>query len=526
MGPSGSSFGPAMSLIQSGNRTERMTCSCDADSFVCAECLTRREASGAEPRARLQDEPTPSGARRSFLHPLPGWAAWVALQAAVGLSVLAGSAEDPLGVLVLVAGGAAAILLAGLALFRFHHFVLALLVLRASLDIAKTGPGTDVLAPTSLLSLAFMAAAVLWLLARRLRFGPAPSSPLRLAIVAFLGASLLSAIGSPRPLTSLVDFSKLASWGLMFLVLDQLLESRRDILRLLGAVGLSCTLPLVFGFVGAASGEVGPLMELKGELLRVSSTFDQSNSFARYLMLLLLVGWGVQAFLPRAPRRMVLVGSIPATILLVLTYTRTAWLGFALGLVLIGVLQSRKLLLGLLIGTTIVLLAVPQVSHRIGEVFTAPSASEVGNDSLSWRLSYWREVLPLVRENPITGIGLGGTAFRTETAAAPHNDYLRFLVEAGITGVAAYLGFLVALVATAVQAVRGRPGGLMRGLGVGFAACVLAYLFTSAGANVVPDIAVMWYLVAFAAAVTSAIRLESAASRSGAVEVPAVTAAS
>lgn len=472
---------------------------------------TQGEVGGPQPWLGKHLEPR---AKRRLLPRLGRWVAGTLIvAAAVWLSVVVANAYDPLRVPMLLTGGAVVALLAGLALFRFHHFVLAVLVLRSSLDLAKTGEGTGALDPTSLVSLAFMAAAVLWLLARR-RVVPGLRSPLHVAVVAFLFACLLSAIGSERPLTSLVDLSRLASWGLMFLVLDELLETRRHVLQLLVAVALSCVLPLVLGFVGVTSGQAGPLMELKGSLLRVTSTFDASNSFARYLMVLLLMAWAVQALLPQVPRAFVLVGSLAATVMLVLTYTRTAWLGLALGLVVIGVLQSRKLLVGLLVTAAILLVAVPPVNQRVVETFNASSEYEDGDGSLSWRLSYWGEVLPLVTDNPITGIGLGVTGFRTEAAKAPHNDYLRFLVEAGIVGLAAYVGFLFALLTTAVQAMRGRPRGFTRSVGVGFAACVLATLVTSVGANVSSDITFMWYLITFAAVVTSANRLEGDPGRS------------
>lgn len=458
-----------------------------------------RRASLAPPRSGGERGAGAGGSRD--LH-LPSWAAWVTIPPAVGASVLAAAAAHPLIALGFVAGGVVALLLAKLALFRFFHFVLALLVLRASLGITGRGGGTGALDLTSLASLAFMAPALLWLLARRWRTHAA-NLPLRAATMAFLAAGLLSTIGSERPMTSLVGLVQLASWVLMFLVLDELIETRRDILQLLGAVGLSAVVPLTLGLVGAVRGASGPLVEITGTLPRVTSTFAGSNSFGRYLMLLLLMAWAIQPFLPRTQRRAVLMGTVPATILLALTYTRSAWLGLIVGLAVIGLLQSRRLLVGLVVVSTVLLLAVQPVSDRL---FTTASPYETAEGTISWRLSYWQEILPLAGQQPVTGIGLGVTRFQTEEGKSPHNDYLRFLVETGVVGLTAYLGFLLALLAVAVRAVRRRPPSLMRGVGVGFAGCVVATLAVTAGANVVLNVAYMWYLMAFAAATTAAIR--------------------
>lgn len=435
----------------------------------------------------------------------------------MGLCILIGSGVASLEILGLIVAGLVGLLLAGLALFRFFFFVLAVLVLRPALDLVGGDEGSARLfAPSGLLALAFAGAGAAWLVGRA-RTGLVRSSPVRMGLIVLVVAGGLSAIGSIRPWTSLVGVAQLAFWALMFVVLDELFASRRDILQLLGAIGLSSAVPLIAGLVGAVS-RAGPLVETKGMLVRVTSTFSSSNQFGRYLMLLLLMAWAVQAALPRRHRAGVLLASLPATALLVLTYTRSAWLGLAVGLVVIGVVLNRRALAGLLAVSGVLLLAVPPIRDRI---FTTASPYEHAGGSISWRLSYWQEeVLPLADRNPVTGIGLGITQLQTEQGAAPHNEYLRFLVETGVVGLAAYLAFLLALGVTAVRAVRRCSDGLTRRLGVGFGACVAATLVASAVANLVLDVALMWLLMALAAATASSLRLETEAGDPTAERIP------
>ena len=69
----------------------------------------------------------------------------------------------------------------------------------------------------------------------------------------------------------------------------------------------------------------------------------------------------------------------------------------------------------------------------------------------------------------------------------------------GVMIVLAYLWLLVAMVRTAWAAVvRARPG-LERGAAVGFAACVAAYWAMSLTSNVVSQVVLLWYFLAFAA---------------------------
>jgi O-antigen ligase len=78
-----------------------------------------------------------------------------------------------------------------------------------------------------------------------------------------------------------------------------------------------------------------------------------------------------------------------------------------------------------------------QQATQIGVSYTADTSS----NSLEWRLYNWGTLLPLWRQSPFLGHGLGTTLTgETLTGRIPHNEYLRYLVETGLIGVAV-LGF-------------------------------------------------------------------------------------
>src|SRR5207237_10336561 len=104
-----------------------------------------------------------------------------------------------------------------------------------------------------------------------------------------------------------------------------------------------------------------------GGFSRVLGTFVHPNPFAIYLTLLIIMG---AALLPhvrgwrRAALALILGG---CSVALLLTYTRTGWLAAVLGLVVVGILQSRWILAVLIGGLVVLLVAVPSVSGRFAD---------------------------------------------------------------------------------------------------------------------------------------------------------------
>jgi putative inorganic carbon (hco3(-)) transporter len=226
-------------------------------------------------------------------------------------------------------------------------------------------------------------------------------------------------------------------------------------------------------------------------------------------MLMIIFGVALYPHLGRRLRLALGAALVLSSVFLLLTYTRTAIVGTAIGVVLVGALHSRRLLLGLLVLAVCAFLFVPQLSSRftqLGESAATP-ADVASRNTLTWRINYWTEVLPLANSSPVTGIGLTSTQFATDEAKQPHNDFVRAYVETGLIGFGAYLAVLVALVALGLRAVRvSPPGTLDRGVAVGFLGCAVAFVAVSLAANVLSNVVLLWYLFAFAAAASFVAR--------------------
>ncbi|HEX2235982.1 MAG TPA: O-antigen ligase family protein [Actinomycetota bacterium] len=435
---------------------------------------------------------------------------FVGVAVAVALASLSGiAASDSKTSAVLPLAIAVGLCLGALALTRFGAFVELMLIARASLDLAKlsgTGglgedAGARALDPAGILGVLFLAAAALWLAAQRRRRGRLQGSPLRRALLTLMAAGFLSLLGTSSASQTVLEIVRIAAAVMMFVVLEETMGERDRMRRLLRAVYLSTLFPLAFTALGILSGN--PRSEVKGAFTRVMGPFYQSNTFGRYLMLMLVFGVGVYPYLSARRRRQMAVVLFGCAVCLVLTLTLSALAACVVGLCVVGWLQSKRVLLGLAVGGVLFLMVFPQLGARLGELTSSEAA--VGTDqqnTLEWRLAHWSDVLGLASENPVTGIGLGTTGESADRS--PHNDFVRAYVEMGVVGLAAYVAVLAALLALARRALAAAPpGSLDRGVAVGYTGCAVAFLLVSAVSNVMSSVVILWYFLSFAAAASS-----------------------
>ncbi len=110
--------------------------------------------------------------------------------------------------------------------------------------------------------------------------------------------------------------------------------------------------------------------------------------------------------------------------------------------------------------------ASPLGAHRVAkESSTSLAAAERGetNSPLDTRLYRWKTLLPEWEKSPLIGQGLGTTTTAENTlknplnSLLPHNEYLRYLVETGVIGIAILLTAL-AILLRHLLSMRRRPG--------------------------------------------------------------------
>jgi O-antigen ligase len=408
-----------------------------------------------------------------------------------------------------------------LGLVNFENFVFTTIAIRASLDITKTGagnggasgvnsgtasaPGLD---PTGALAILFILVAFVWMLTR-MREGrkSPPMSIHRVCLILFALAGFLSVIDSASPSISLLEAIRITAVVTMLAVLEVMLVNREMIQKLIASIYISAIVPVGYTLFNVV---IHHSQFTSGGVSRFEGTFSQPNPFAIYLTLLIIMG---VALLPHLAQKkqiamsVLLVGSV---ICLYFTFTRSAWIATLLGVFVVALLAKRRMTLVVMVaGVMVSLVVFPTILQRFADLGTSTSAAGYASNSLSWRFDYWGEVLPLANKDPITGIGLDMSSLETSQQKEPHNDFLRSYVETGIIGTLAYLALLISMGVVARQAMkftRRRPLSYERSVAVGFAACVMAFVVLSIVSNVITQVVVLWYYVAFAAAAYAVTR--------------------
>lgn len=291
--------------------------------------------------------------------------------------------------------------------------------------------------------------------------------------------------------------------------------------------------PLLSGFRDLLSGTYTS----KDGFNSVQGPFNFPNEFGFYLVIVLVLAI-VAAFEVR--RRSLRIGSIvlavATLVMLQHTYTRAAWIGFALAFLVLAVFQYRRLVVVALVAMALAVLAAPSAINSVQARFGDLASQNAVNskNSLKWRRGEWARMTHFGDERPLTGQGFGSyprltlkefgfqdgtfsTISRSPSGAvngvgfAAHNDYVKLYVETGVPGVLLWIAVLIGIVVTAASAARVPE---LRPWAVAVAGLAIAFGFMSASDNIQGYAVPVAILFALTGALAGAHRRTAAPSRS------------
>lgn len=345
-----------------------------------------------------------------------------------------------------------------------EKILLLFLVTRPALDVWRD---TAILAGqngNALMAIIFFTWSLSMLIKHRAKL---PGTPLLGIFILTGGWFLYSATHSLEPLITLIETLKFLNIGLIF-ILSYVFVKHKIInpSELVLAVGLGALIPILTGIVQIIFQTGITTFEIKD---RIFGTFAHPNVFAFFIIFLLFLHHHYSTMAPtlfwekyhvwRGPVFVILI------ILLLLTYTRAAWVGLAIYAAIMAVLSYRRpslRILYVLAGVYLILFPINDwlarnTALRLNEnplIARLTSRSEEA-DSVDWRLGLVRANLNLIVHGPRTLEGFGYGTFptvwehnrpeanQTDDSAESHNDYLRLAVEVGVVGLALY-GLLLA----------------------------------------------------------------------------------
>ena len=145
----------------------------------------------------------------------------------------------------------------------------------------------------------------------------------------------------------------------MFVVLARLLTSLAAVRRCLVACAIGFIAPVLLGLMQVA-GRGGDFRS--GGLSRIVGTFAHPNTFGFFLSMFMLMAIALFRHCTRPVQWALAAGTLICGVLLVFTYARGPWIALVLGLIVIGVLQSRFIFVWLVGAVVLALAAVPSGS--------------------------------------------------------------------------------------------------------------------------------------------------------------------
>ncbi len=288
----------------------------------------------------------------------------------------------------------------------------------------------------------------------------------------------------------LIYASYFSIFGLSFVIVN----SERDVALFLKLVILSSVLPVLYGLFATFSG-----LDWSEES-RIQSTFSHPNMFAFYLVAVI----GIIFFLLATERiritdqlRLLLyLYLIPLLVVLIMTKTRSAWIGCFVLFFGYGVVYDRRVLALLLIAAPVAF-AIPAVNERIMSLMMANDyigGPAVVLNSFAWRQLLWERAFAYIWQQPIFGYGLHSFPFYSAEFFYPtpegtyaHNDYIQVLFETGLVGLIAFLWIFSRCSIWVLQRWRADKGGVTAA-----AALMLAYLTCSFSDNLLEYLPYQW----------------------------------
>ena len=158
-------------------------------------------------------------------------------------------------------------------------------------------------------------------------------------------------------------------------------------------------------------------------------------------------------------------------------YSRGAYLGVLAGLLFLCFIKNKKLIIPLIILLFFWQAMLPKkVVQRINETKTEEGTLD---HSSAARLELWKSSIDLFSKNPITGVGFNVFSFLEYQNNDPHNIYLKILAEQGIVGLIILLLIFWFSLKSGWELYRKSEDRFLKGLGFGFAACVIVTMTTN-----------------------------------------------
>jgi len=336
---------------------------------------------------------------------------------------------------------------------------------------------------------------------------------LSILLVILLVIMLVSTIYAVDKKIALSESARFLTYIFMYFIIKYEFNSKKQI-----NIFLNCyifisfilsSIGIVQHFTGFALAEKFIKTNAFGTGLKIASTFFNPNAYGAYLILIIFPVIMLSIYEKNKNKKILyLFLSMLFITNLLMTFSRNALLGFGLGVLVLGLIYSIKLIFALG-GFSILMFFIPSVSQRVIDI-TSLSQNES-------RIKLWKTAIMMIREHPIIGVGNGNFVTRYNEYVIKykelkyqsyqnypaHNSYLKVQSELGIIGIVSFLGVVAITLFRVKKLYTTTTDKFHKPFYMGVMASMIAFLFMNAFDNLffAPKATTyFWFLLATAEA--------------------------
>lgn len=312
-------------------------------------------------------------------------------------------------------------------------------------------------------------------------------SPMDLPIVMFIVTMFVVLfVNSSDFALALEGFRAIAQYMLFYFVAIQLVKDVKSARVVVCAFVIIAGLMALHGIYQYIIGVEMPAgwvdQNEAGVRTRVYSILTSPNIFASMLTLSTPMAISL-VFTANNKKSRIIFGvfALAMTASLVFTFSRGAWIGFAIAIMIYVFLKDKRFLIPCVVLAVLVIFLVPSVGNRISYML---SPEYIESSLRGGRLVRWLTGFRILEFYPVFGVGLGAfggaVSINHETTLLLDTEYidtfymdnyfLKTAVESGIVGLTAFVLLMYCVIINSYRAIKTSAGKLDRELSTGIMA--------------------------------------------------------
>jgi len=208
------------------------------------------------------------------------------------------------------------------------------------------------------------------------------------------------------------------------------------------------------------------------------------------------------------------------------TYTRSALLALVLGLATLPLFVKTRIRGEVILSAALAVILLIELTGAFEGMHLGGRAEEVQEESTISRKILWQAGIDIALDNPV--LGIGGDRFgvvsteyassvdpslleweeerywgyRTLGSGAIHNDFLHVWVSYGTVALVVYAWLFMVTMRNFVEAYRKSQRGFIKGLALGLACALVAYVVNAFYHNLMRTLPLLWVLAGFSLVLT------------------------